>query len=1123
MSFVHLHCHSSFSFHAGVPGVREFVGRAKDLGMPAVGLTDTDRMSGLILHYTECRRQGIRPILGAEITEPRLGEVLAARTRRRAAGEDLPDDPPAAGVDPAELSPRADGAGSHRRERLVVLARNAEGYADLCDLLTQRHLAADTFRFESIFERAWPNLYLITASPGLLGALAGTPNRETLFGELVNHSAATRRRSRQVEAVARALDLPLVATNDCYFLGGDGGESGAGGPADWETHRVLTAIGLNSTVSRLREGECAAPGATFRSAEQMHTAFPAHADALAASERLADECGSIELDLGSWIMPRVDVPERPDGSKTTPEAHLAQLAWAGLERHYGGTPQYARARQIQQMELETITKLGYPSYFLIVKEIRDWANQRFAKGYRTPTDCTILRGSAANSLTFFNIGVSDLDPIRYDLYFQRFLNEDRASPPDADLDFGWDERDEVQQYIARRWGEEHVAVTCTTNHFRERAAFRETAKVFGYTDEQVTEILDSHKSRSQRIDDAELRRIWEVAGTVRGKPRFLGQHPGGVLITNQPMRRHVACERSGGEKDRIVTQIDMHNGIDDLGLIKFDILGNGSLSVLRDALAQLAEQGEEDPEVWNLEKCYTDPAVQEVIRKGRTKGIFYIESPAQTRLNKKAQAESFEEITITSSLVRPAGSKYTATFVERERKRKQGIKDWEFVHPALEPILRETHDVCAFQEDVTKICHEVAGLSFKQADKIRKMMNSQHEGAPEDDVWRETTRAFLAGCMEHSGLSAEQAAEVWERVSSFTGFSFCKSHSATYAQLSFQCTYLKAHYPAQFLSAVISNSHGFYRRDVYLNEARRWGCRILGMDINDSRVKYRGRERLIRPGFMHVRSVRGAALAAVEAERREGGPFRDLVDFVQRTVHLPSGGARPGLHKAEIERLILVGAFDGFGLSQPEHLWLLDDVLRSAKGADDHTGSLFTGTGTLEAMAREVPRGLLRDYNLAQRCLNELELLGYMLSGDILEILDLHPASKGAVPMRDIDRHAGRRVKVFGRQVTERMHRVQRTGEPMMFLTLEDRSETVDVILWPDVYEKHADLLLGGGPFEVTGRVEEDWGTYSLVAQRVRAVDWSPNVVDLELASARLEKSFGEGYEYGDIAVGAAA
>ena len=372
---------------------------------------------------------------------------------------------------------------------------------------------------------------------------------------------------------------------------------------------------------------------------------------------------------------------------------------------------------------------------------------RCAEGFRAPKDCTVLRGSAANSMTFYNIGVSDLDPIRYDLYFQRFLNEDRASPPDADLDFGWDERERGLDYLVEKWGRERVAITCTTNHFRRRAAFREAAKALGYSEEHVTRILKSHATRGKCIMDDDIERIMALAEKIRGKPRFLGQHPGGVLITNEPLCRRVACEYSGGPKGRVITQIDMHNGIDELGLIKFDILGNGSLSVLRDTLRQIKEQGFADPYVSDLEKCYADPAVRRIMRGGRTKGIFYIESPAQTRLNKKARAETFEEITITSSLVRPAGAAYTKTFVERHRAMKQGIADWEYLHPSLEPILRETHDVCAFQEHVTKICREVAGMSFKQADKIRKLMNSLHEGVLTGDEYAAVSRGlWTAAC-----------------------------------------------------------------------------------------------------------------------------------------------------------------------------------------------------------------------------------------------------------------------------------------------------------------------------------------------------------------------------------------
>ena len=1042
MGFVPLHCHSAFSFHAGVCSIGELVARARALGMRALALTDTDRMSGLIRFYLECRKEGLKPILGVEITAPgRPGETV------------------------------------------VVLARNAAGYGDLCEIVTRRQTDPAAFSFREVLARPWEDLVLLTSSPGLLELLSRTPNRTRLFGELVNHSPATRARSREIERRARVLRLPLVATNDSFFLA----------PADWEVHRTLCAIGLNSTLSRLREGELQPAGAYLKSAAEMERAFPGHLDAVARTQCVADLC-DVQLELGEWKMPTIAVP-----AGATPESHLAELAAAGLRERYAGTEEYERARALQEMELEVISKLGYASYFLFVKEIRDWGNKRFRSTYRRPQDCSILRGSAANSITFYNIGVSDLDPIRCDLYFQRFLNEDRASPPDADLDFAWDEREEVYEYMVERWGKDRVAVTCTTNHFRHRAAFRETAKVFGYSEEQISSILRSHRSRTRKIDDCEIREILALSSRIVGNPRFLGQHAGGVIITNGPIWRHVACEYSGGEKNRLITQIDMHNGIDELGLIKFDILGNGSLAVLRDALAQLEEQGVGDPRVWDLEKCYANPQVQSILKSGRTRGIFYIESPAQIRLNQKARAQTFEEITVTSSLIRPAGTAYAQTYVERQRKAQEGVRDWEFVHPALEEILDATHDVCAFQEDVTKICHQVAGLSYRKADRIRKMMNSLHEGAVPPDDWERTRREFLDGCRRHSGLDDGQAGELWQRVSSFTGFSFCKSHSATYAQLSFQCAYLKTRYPAQFLAAVVSNGHGYYRKEVYLNEARRWGVRILPLHVNHSQVHFHGRDNWIRPGLMHVRNFRRSSMEAVVGERERGGPFRGLEDFVRRVP----------IYRREIENLILVGAFDHFGFTQPELLFHLDGM--DAAAADSQAQLPFSASSL-----PEFQRGL-GDFTLSERCLNELRLLGYMLSGNILDILDLHPASRGTVPARAIHSHVGRRIKLFGRPIAERSHRVARSQRLMLFITLEDKSECADVILWPDVLERCGDELVEPGPLEVWGTVSEDWDTFSLEADSVRAVEWSPALVDFELASRRLENSFDEDFTYADV------
>lgn len=1059
MTYIPLHCHSAFSFHAGVCTIPQLVSRAKAAGFPALALTDTDRMSGLLLFYKECRKQNIKPILGAELTDP-----------------------------------------GRANTSLTVLARNTEGYAQLCEVITERHVNQRTFSFEKVFSKPRPDFFVFSDHPAVLEVLARTPNRERLYGELVNNSPESRLRSYAVAETARQLKLPLLASNNSFFLD----------KRDWETHRVLRAIGLNATLSRLKPDETAPPHAFFRNAEEIWRLFPNHREALLNTRKIADACTVPDIATGEWILPEISVP-----AGETPGTWLEKQALEGLQKNYAGTPAWEKAREIQEMELKVIRKLRYPSYFLMVKQIRDWANELFRTRYREPRDCTILRGSAANAITFYNIGVSDLDPVRYNLYFQRFLNEDRASPPDADLDFGWDEREQVFDYITEKWGEDRVAVTCTTNHFRFRAAFRETAKVFGYSEEQITEMfkqnrkqLGAHgKKEGFPAPDTELCMILSRAKKITGKPRFLGQHPGGVLVTNDPIRRHVACEYSGGPRNRLITQIDMHNGIDDLGLIKFDILGNGSLSVLRDTLGQLEEQHLPDPEVNDLEKCYADPAVREILRKGRTRGIFYIESPAQMRLNMKARAETFEEITATSSLVRPAGAVYTRTFVERHRKAKQNIKDWKFVHPSLESILGDTHDVCAFQEDVTKICHQIAGLTYKEADKVRKMMNSLHEGLLDTEEWEQTSRAFINGCMGNKGLTEAQAVELWERVSSFSGFSFCKSHSASYAQLSFRCAYLKTRYPAQFLAAVISNNHGFYTRDVYLDEARRWGVRILPMDVNASEIKYRGKHNWMRPGLMHIRGISRKSLENLTAERRKNGRYRNLTDFIRRT----------GTRKSEIESLIKTGAFDGFGLSQPEHFALLDGVYGRIR---PEVPDMFANSVTLRG--QELHPGL-GDYTLTEKCLNELHLLGFMLSGNILDILSLHPSAKNTVPAAEIGRYAGRHVRVFGWPITSRTHWIAKSGRLMKFLTIQDATECLDVLFWPRVYERYEDILHRPGPYEIEGRVAEDWGTFTLEADRIRDVDWSPAQIDFGRAEQRLRKSFTGNYIYGNIQTAAAA
>ncbi|MFP4522690.1 MAG: PHP domain-containing protein, partial [Fibrobacterota bacterium] len=618
--FTHLHVHSEYSFGAGVPSVKELVSKAVNSGFRQLALTDTDRMSALIIFYKECKRQGIKPILGAEITCP-----------------------------------------SGNGDKALILAANRRGYSELCKIITERHLDKKFTLGKALCEKR-KDIFILVPSPGLLEKAASGVNKQALFAEIKLNTRITATPVPDILIKSRTLGIPAAATNPVYFLD----------KKDHTTHKILRAIAENSALSFLKPEEYAPPNSLMRGAEEITALCDRFPEAAENTAKIADKC-NIFFEFGKWIMPETKVPEGE-----TPYSLLKKEAWKGFNKNYSGKKERKKEETIQKKELEVINKLGYSSYFLMVKKIKEKAASSLRGGYRKGDNCSILRGSAANSITFYNIGVSTLDPVENGLYFERFLNEDRSSPPDADLDFGWDERDAVLEDVIKEWGQEKTAVTCTINHFRKRAAFRETAKVFGLSEEQISEIFKKAETGINAAKTSLIRKIIREALKITGKPRFFGQHPGGLLITNSPIRKLTACEYSGGVKNRIITQIDMHSGIDDLGLIKFDLLGNGSISVLRDTLRAIEKQGLPDPGVSDLEKCFSDEKVREMIKSGKTRGIFYIESPAQIRLNIKTQASTFKDVTITSSLVRPAGTAYTETFVKRREAIRKGKKASDF-------------------------------------------------------------------------------------------------------------------------------------------------------------------------------------------------------------------------------------------------------------------------------------------------------------------------------------------------------------------------------------------------------------------------------------------------------------
>jgi len=1035
MAIAPLHVHSTHSLLEGLPTVPQLVARAVELGYPALALTDINSMAGSILFLQECRSAAIRPILGVELRDHQ---------------------------DPAL--------------RLVLLARNAAGYADLCELTSFHMLGRRGPSLEDLFARSFPDLVALCPHPELLQRLAHTPLRASLSGAIALHDIRSASRSKAIEAVCRAEGLHAAVAHEAWFLE----------PHEHELHRVLRAIANNTDLSRLHPSLCAPEAGWLLSPSQLRQRYAHLPEALAHTDALSVSCQD-NLASSGWILPHIEVPEGH-----TPASWLGKLAHAGLLENYGGKPDWVRAHALQEKELAVIERTGYASYFLMVREIREFAAKAFADGYRGGRECSIMRGSAANCLTFYNIGASDLDPIRYNLYFERFLNESRTSPPDADLDFGWDERARVLEWFFETYGEDRVCVLSATHHFKRRSAFRETAKVLGFSEEQVNALRDRLRREPGRPDAHWLERACELEPSlvhvarltdlVRGRPHFLGQHPGGVVVTNDPIWRHVSCQRSGGATNRVISQLDMHGGIEFLGLVKFDILGNGSLSVLRDSLAMLKDKGVPNPDMWNLEPILHDPAVLHMLSEGDARGVFYLESPAQIRLNRRARTASFEDVGITSSLVRPAGTAYAERFVQRHqealRARDEGTPDrepsWTWLHPSLRGILEDSHDVCVFQEDVTRICVEVAGMSFGEADRVRKMMNSAHEGEPPD--YHLTAQRFQAGCRATSGLSAAQAAELWERVASFQGFSFCKSHSLSYAQLSFRCAYVKTRWPAVFWASVIANDHGFYPTSAYVDEARRAGIHILPWDINASGWKWTGDTDWMRPGFQHVKGLRQSAIEAMVRERAANGLYGDLADFL----------ARVPLSRGETESIIRVGGFDSLGACRTHHLAWLAEL-----GHRRSSGPALAREGSLDLFATQgIPSHILRlpVESAAERCLEEQKLAGFSATGNILDGLATLGAERGAIAASRLPEFVGKSVRVVGIPVAQRVHRVARSGERMLFLTLSDSTGLLDAVLWPEAFKRYHAIATSGGILELRGNVTSQDNTHALDTQMVEEI-----------------------------------
>jgi len=742
--FYHLHTHSAFSFAEGTFSIPQFLFRIEEMGIQSIALTDTNGFYGSIPFYKFAKQIGIKPILGC---------CLKAN----------------------------DG-------EAVLLAKNVQGFGQISKLITARQLNPEFSLKKSLRKIQTPEFFIISQDEILLSEAAQFWNTADLYAELVrNKKTQNEKKIRKLQELAKFLTIGVVATNDVHFLY----------PQDFFVHRIFTAIRDQSHIHA--KLNLSAEESWLKSEQEMKALFSDIPEAIQNTMRIAEQC-NVELEIGKYTFPKFPVEDS--------FLYLEHLCKEGLQKRYDNPS----SQQIERLnwELSIIHDLNFCDYFLVV-----WDILQYAKKHKINW---IGRGSAACSIVSYALGITNVDPIRYDLYFERFLNPGRQTAPDIDLDFGWKQRDEIVEYVYERYGRNHVAMISTYVTFTARLAVREIGKAFGIPENEITAISSSippaatanmiledrsqfPETRDLPIDQEPYRTIFKLAAHINGHPRHMSLHAGGIVIAPCPITNLVPLERS--TKGIVMTQYDMY-GVEDIGLIKIDLLAQRSLSVFDDVLNNLKEKNIPCDEVFDYESLYKNDQVNSQIKKGETMGCFYIESPSMRGLLQKLKVSSFEDLTAASSVIRPGVAE--SGMLQQYIRRKTGEEPVEYLHPKMEPILKETCGVMIYQEDVIRVSHEIAGMSLAEADSLRRAMSGKQRSPL---AMAELEREFLSKAASN-GVNSEIAKEIWDKISTFAAYAFCKAHSASYAQLSYQMAYLKEYFPAHFMAAVLTNQGGFY-------------------------------------------------------------------------------------------------------------------------------------------------------------------------------------------------------------------------------------------------------------------------------------------------------------------------
>ncbi len=1073
--FVHLHNHSDYSLLDGACRLDRLVERAKGLGMPALALTDHGNLFGAVEFYEKANAAGIKPIIGCE--------VYVAHGSRH------------------DRTRSADGKGAYNH--LVLLARNREGYKNLMRLSSAGYLEGFHYKpridKELLASHAEGLLCLSACLRGELpqlllegnldGARKAASWYRDLFGadfyyfEVQDHGIPDERTVAQgLIELGAEMGIPVVATNDCHYLARE----------DAEAHEVLLCIQTGKTMQDPDRFRFATDQVYVKSTKEMEELFRGAPHAIRNSLDVAEKC-ELTLDTERVQLPEFPLPPEFESA----DGYLRAVAREGLSRRYATIDDVMETRL--QYELDTICQVGYARYFLIVRDFIEFArNNGVGVGPG--------RGSAAGSLVSYVLGITDIDPLKFDLLFERFLNPERISMPDIDIDFDYENRGRVIEYVLEKYGRESVTQIITFGTMAARAVVRDVGRALGMTyadQDRVAKLIPGElgmtltraletvpELKALAKQDETHAKLIRCSLALEGLARHASTHAAGVLIAPGKLTDYVPVYRSS--KGDVTTQFDM-NSLEKVGLLKMDFLGLRTLTVLVDA-ARLAARDNGGP-IDLKEVPLDDPATFALLSKAQTTGVFQLESSGMRELLRKVLPDSFEDIIAINALFRPGPIQ--SGMLDDFAKRKHGKQKVTYMHPALEPILKKTLGVIAYQDQVMQIANRLAGFTLAQGDLLRRAMGKKK---PEEMARMKQT--FVEGCAKNQ-VPRKKAEEIFDLVEKFAGYGFPRAHSAAYALLSYQCAYLKAHHPAAYLAAALSSEVGDTDRIVTLvEEARRLAIPVLSPDVNRSEAAFTLEGNAIRFGLTAVKNVGKGSVEAIVAARAQGGPFTSIWDLCRRVDS-------KAINKRVVESLVLAGGCDSLGGDRAQLFESVAGALgraqEVARGRSRDQVTLFGAEHSIELPEPGLPEAA--PWPLQESLRKEREVLGFYFSDHPLSPYRSHIESRGLADTVRIRETRDGAELVFIGMVSAIKTIADRNGRPMAFVTLEDFSGTVEGVTFADLYERNRAALVQGAIVETRARVSvrEDQDP-KLVFQTLRAItpgDAGPDgVLHIDLSQA---------------------